>query len=418
MRLSELAHFTERQLEALTIADQKRYFLFGGARGPGKSYWLRWYLLRFLLRAYTVHQLKGVRVALACETFPALRDRQIEKIQREFLPLGLGDWHGGDFEYRLSAGNGGGVLCLRNLDDATKYQSAEFAAIGIDELTRDSRETFDILRGSLRWPKLERTQFVAATNPNGPGARWVRELWIEGKFPAYLDALRGEFAFLPALPDDNPYLSPDYLAELEALPDQLRRAWRHGDWYAMDDNPAALWKRATFDELRVTGAPELVRIVVAVDPAASALDESNETGIVAAGKAANGHVYVLGDWSLRASPAQWGSQAVTAYHQLKADRIVAETNQGGDMVEAVIRNVDGGVAYRGVRATRGKLTRAEPIAALYERGMVHHVGILRDLETQLTTWTPGETSPDRLDALVWAITELTGGVTIEGPLGV
>lgn len=230
VRFSELAHYTERQLAATEAADTHRFTLFGGARGPGKSYWLRWYILRFLLRCGE-RGITGVRAMLACEDFPALRDRQIEKLVREF-PRWLGEWVATVWEYRLAPAYGGGVICLRNLDDASKYQSAEFGIIGIDELTKNSEKVFNILRGSLRWPGIERPQFVAATNPNGPGAGWVRQLWIERQFPEHLAPLAGEFAFVPGLAKDNPYLPGAYWEELNTLPEGLRKAWRDGDWYA------------------------------------------------------------------------------------------------------------------------------------------------------------------------------------------
>lgn len=176
----------------------------------------------------------------------------------------------------------------------------------------------------------------------------------------------------------------------------------------LDDNPGALWKRRWLDDLRVNRHPPLVRIVVAVDPAVSANANSAETGIVAAGLGEDGHGYVLDDVSLSDTPAKWGAAAVTAYNTRKADRIIGEVNNGGDLVEANIRTVDADVSYKDVRASRGKLTRAEPIAALYEQKRVHHVGAFAQLEDQLCDWDPttGTKSPDRLDALVWALTEL------------
>lgn len=168
---------------------------------------------------------------LACEDFPSLRDRQIEKIVREFPPW-LGEWKASVWEYHLRPDFGGGVLCLRNLDDPSKYQSSEYALIGIDELTKNKESTFNLLRGSLRWPGLDKPQFIAATNPNGIGAAWVRALWIEKQFPDYLRPYANEFAFVPGLARDNPYLSDAYWEDLNMLPDALRKAWRDGDWYA------------------------------------------------------------------------------------------------------------------------------------------------------------------------------------------
>ncbi len=177
----------------------------------------------------------------------------------------------------------------------------------------------------------------------------------------------------------------------------------------LDDVEGALWTRALIDQHRVKVAPELKRIVVAIDPAITASDDSDETGIVVAGLGVDNHGYALDDLSLRASPDGWARRAVEAYHARKADRIVAEVNQGGDMVEYTIRTVDPRASIKKVHAARGKQTRAEPIVALYEQGRIHHVGVLPQLEEQMCNWVPGMDSPDRMDAAVWAFTELMLG---------
>ncbi|GAG01957.1 unnamed protein product, partial [marine sediment metagenome] len=146
--------------------------------------------------------------------------------------------------------------------------------------------------------------------------------------------------------------------------------------------------------------------VVAIDPAVTAKDSSDYTGIVVAGIDSNGEVFVLQDATMKGAPHEWAQQAVDLFKIYQADRIVAEVNQGGDMVEATLRAIDPSVPYKSVRATRGKLLRAEPVAALYEQDRVHHVGVFAELEEQQCTWIPGKPSPDRLDALVWAVTEL------------
>jgi predicted phage terminase large subunit-like protein len=170
-----------------------------------------------------------------------------------------------------------------------------------------------------------------------------------------------------------------------------------------------LWALAKIEETRVREAPPLRRIVVSVDPSTSSNKSSSEAGIVVAGLGYNGHGYVLDDLSDRLKPQEWAQIAVNGYHKHEADRIVAEVNNGGEMVELTIRTVDKSVAYKAVHATRGKYTRAEPVAALYEQGKVHHVGGFAKLEDQMTNWTPGEDSPDRLDAMVWALSELMLG---------
>ena len=179
----------------------------------------------------------------------------------------------------------------------------------------------------------------------------------------------------------------------------------------LDDNPGALWNHAQIDKDRVSKVPEMSRVVVGVDPAVTSNEDSDLTGIVAAGRDKQNppHFYILEDASLIDTPMGWATRAVKSYKTNEADRVVAEVNNGGDMVEAIVRVVDPNVSYIGVHATRGKTIRAEPIAALYEQGRVHHVGTFGALEDQMCDWDPltSKKSPDRMDALVWALTELS-----------
>lgn len=224
---ASLSNFTARQWQATRATETRRFVLFGGSRGPGKSRWLRWALLYHLLR-WNANGHHGVRVMLACESYPTLRERQAEKIRTEF-PSWLGVYLPSRTEFVLDDVYGGGVIALRNLDKPDKYQSAEFAAIGVDELPKNPERTFHVLRGSLRWPGVEETRFLAASNP-APG--WVRDYWIEHNFPTELQGVSSDFAYVPALPQDNPYLPESYWRELDTLPPVLRAAWRDGDWYA------------------------------------------------------------------------------------------------------------------------------------------------------------------------------------------
>ena len=174
----------------------------------------------------------------------------------------------------------------------------------------------------------------------------------------------------------------------------------------LDDNPGALWNRDIIDKHRVSKKPELRRIIVAIDPAVTSRATSDETGIIVAGLGTDGHGYVLEDVSMRASPDTWAKAAVAVYSKWEADRIIGEANNGGDMIESTIRTVDRSVSYRKIWATRGKQIRAEPIAALYEQGKVHHIGYFPVLEDEYCEWEPGMESPNHLDAAVWALTEL------------
>jgi len=188
----------------------------------------------------------------------------------------------------------------------------------------------------------------------------------------------------------------------------------------LDDVPGALWTRAMIEQAQIDVAPEMVRVVVAIDPAVTSGDDADETGIVAVGKGVDGRGYVLADASCRLSPDGWGRRAVSLYDAHGADRIIAEVNNGGDLVERVIRTVDSSVPYRAVRASRGKVTRAEPVAALYEQGRISHVGGFDVLEDQLCAFASdgymGSDSPDHADALVWAVHDLMLGES--GEVGV
>jgi predicted phage terminase large subunit-like protein len=178
----------------------------------------------------------------------------------------------------------------------------------------------------------------------------------------------------------------------------------------LEDVPGALWNHGIVEAARVSAVPELTRVVVAIDPAVTSGDDADETGIIVAGKDRNGDGYILSDLSGRYPPIEWARIAIPAYRTHNADRIVAEVNQGGDLVEQTIRTVDPNAAFTAVRASRGKVTRAEPISALYEQGRVHHLGVFPELEDQMCAFTPdvdrAAGSPDRVDALVWALTEL------------
>lgn len=177
-----------------------------------------------------------------------------------------------------------------------------------------------------------------------------------------------------------------------------------------DEAPGALWTRPMIDDLRVIEAPELSRVVIGVDPPGT---DRTECGITVAGLGKNGHGYILADYSLTGSPDTWAREVVTAYRDWKADRVVAEKNFGGDMVEYVITTADREhpISFKSVSASRGKAVRAEPIAAQYERGKVHHVGMFPKMELEMVGWEPNSNmpSPNRMDALVWALTELMLG---------
>ena len=202
-------------------------------------------------------------------------------------------------------------------------------------------------------------------------------------------------------------LAPSFLHEITERYEGTRLGRQELHAEILDDVDGALWNRDMIERARTSTMPDMKRIVVAIDPAVSSKETSAETGIIVAGVDEAGHGYVLEDVSKKGTPLEWASEAVAAYHRLKADRIVAEANQGGDMIRHTLDTVDRNIPIRLVHASRGKRVRAEPIAALYEQNRVHHVGSFPELEDQLCSWVPDiSNSPDRLDALVWALTEL------------
>jgi len=177
----------------------------------------------------------------------------------------------------------------------------------------------------------------------------------------------------------------------------------------IDKLDGALWSTQLIEKSRVKKLPDLQKIIVSIDPAVTSGANSDETGITVVGKTENSEYYVLDDQSGKMSPESWGRKAIEMFHKWDADYIVAEVNNGGDLVERLLKTIDSSVKYKSVVATRGKLVRAEPIASLYEQGRVHHMGVFPELESQMCTYTGERTrpSPDRLDALVWGLTELS-----------
>jgi phage terminase large subunit-like protein len=217
--------------------------------------------------------------------------------------------------------------------------------------------------------------------------------------------------------DNADNLSAKFIAEMRERYEGTRRGRQELYGELLTDVEGALVTQQMIDEARLTTMPDvaMVRIVVAVDPATTSGEHSDETGIIVCAKGIDGFGYVLADYSCKDTPDGWARRVAAAYETHNADRVVAEKNQGGDMVESVVRSVHPNIAYKGINARQGKRLRAEPVAALYEQGRIKHVGYFTKLEDQWTQWVPSPTSdsPDRLDALVHGMTEL-GLVSMSG----
>jgi predicted phage terminase large subunit-like protein len=320
--------------------------------------------------------------------------------------------------FRVQTSGGGFEIWVGGLNDdkaLEKILGAEYATVFINEASEVRYNAFTLLRSRLAQsvPMIGGGQlsqrFYVDLNPT-TRQHWTYRLWIDGVDPETQAAVDPDaYGHVVVNPMDNAAnLSAEYLTDLRSLPDRARKRFLEGKY--VEDVEDALWRRSMIK--RVSTLPPLRRIVVAVDPAVTNEPGSDETGIVAVGADAAGNAYVLDDASGKYSPHEWARMALAVYDGTQADRIVAEVNQGGDMVEHTIRAMRSSVPFRGVRASRGKVTRAEPIAALYERGKVYHAGEFPELEDQMCSMTTGFNakatgwSPDRVDALVWALSDL------------
>lgn len=339
-------------------------------------------------------------IALIAETQKDLEEVMVPRLLKISTP---GNVPSARFRpVRLTWPNGAQALGY-NGTEPDQLRGPEFDTAWCDELAkyRYARELWDMLQFTMRSGDDPRVMVTTTPRP----IPIIRELLAD----ASTRVTRGSTF------DNSDNLAPKFLDALREKYQGTRLGRQELNAEVLDDLPGALWTRAMFDSHRVKAAPPMARVVIAVDPSgtAGASDGGDSIGIVATGKGIDGRAYVLADRSCKLSPDGWGRQAVKAYHDFKADRIIAERNFGGAMVEHVIRTVDRSVSYKEVTASRGKVARAEPIAALYEQGRVSHVGSLADVEDQCCLIGPdgyiGEGSPDRADALVWALTELMLG---------
>ncbi|MDR0931435.1 MAG: phage terminase large subunit [Victivallales bacterium] len=398
---------TSAQREALKLLGGKsRYvLLFGGSRS-GKTFILVYALLVRAIRApgsrHAILRLhsNAVRQSVLMDTlpkvirlaFPQLKLKESSRDQLVRLPNGSEIWFGG-----LDAG-----------ERADKILGKEFSTIYFNECSEIDYTAVNTALTRLAQKTILANRAYFDCNPAGK-SHWSYRLFMEKidpetTLPVVFPRQYAAMLLNPAANAEN--LPAGYLEEtLAGLSERQRARFLEGVW--LDDIAGALWTQRLIDRNRVAIAPELVRIIVGVDPAVTGNANSDTTGIVTVGRSRDDHYYVLSDASCRGRPLEWAAAVSSEYERFRADRVVGEVNNGGELVETVLRSLNLNLSYRAVRATRGKIARAEPIAALYEQNRVHHVGRFTELEEEMTGFTPGSTiSPDRLDALVWAITQL------------
>ncbi len=231
VKFTELANFFPKQIEAQNASKRFKFVLFGGSVGSGKSRWLRWMMVYWLMKFFSKYKIQGIRAGLFCEDYVALNDRHLTKIRYEF-PAWLGDYNQQKHEFTLKPEYGSGIIAFRNLAEPENYLSVEFAIQGVDEINRNPKAVFDMLRSRLRWPGITDVKFLAGCNPLGEA--WVKNIWVKRLFPPE-EKEQYEFVFIPALPTDNPYLSQEYYKSLESLPENQRRAYLEGNWDAFDE---------------------------------------------------------------------------------------------------------------------------------------------------------------------------------------
>ncbi len=411
------ASFAPRQLEAIlslfdftargeqippqTAANGARWraWLFVGGRGAGKTRagaeWVRGLAGGFVDFA----DKPAGRIALIGETWADARDVMVEGVSGIVSAHGKWDRPVWEASRRRLSWRNGAIAQVFSAEDPESLRGPQFDAAWCDEVAkwRHAQEVWDMLQFGLRlgdWPRA-----LVTTTPR-PLAL-LKKLMNDPANIVTRASTRANAAHLP----------PDFLRAIEERYGGTRLGRQEIDGAIVEERADALWSRDMLERARIAVAPPLARIVVAVDPPAASHKRADKCGIVAAGVDADGLVHVLYDATLAAArPAEWAARATALYHELQADALVVEVNQGGDMVASVIAQADSSTPVVKVRATRGKYLRASPVALLYEQGRVRHVGAFPELEDEMCAFGPdgllNGASPDRLDALVWAIAHL------------
>ncbi len=381
------------------LSDWSLWLLMGG-RGAGKTRaGAEWIRARALGHGWCEPDFAG-RIALIGETFADVREVMIEGVSGLLAVHPKTERPRWTPTRRRLEWPNGAVAQAFSSEDPEALRGPQFDIAWCDELAKwtYAEETFDMLQFGLRLGHKPRQLITTTPRPVPLLKRLMKQAGTAiTHAPTKANAL---------------FLAPGFLETVVGRYGGTRLGRQELDGELIEDRPDALWSREGLEAVRIETSPEdLLRIVIAIDPPVSAHKNSDACGIVAVGLGRDGKAYVLADRSRRqAKPSDWAEAAIGLWHGLKADCLIAEVNQGGDMVTEVIASADPSVPVKQVRASRGKFSRAEPVAMLYDQGKIHHVGTYPDLEDEMADFGPGglstRRSPDRLDALVWAISEL------------
>lgn len=400
---------TRKQTEAVKMmgGPAKYILLYGGSRSGKSVIIIRQIFLRAAKEPGSRHLV--VRFAFN-HAKQSLWYDTIPKVLKLCFPVPQGAIIFNKSDWFIELWNGSQIW-IGGLDDKDRTEKVlgnEYATIFLNEASQISYSSYStVLTRLAQKTGLVNKVFIDCNPPST--LHWVYKLFVQHVNPDSNEAIDGSlYAHMRLNPDDNAdNLPDDYInSVLGMLSHRQQKRFRFGEF--IDDVEGALWSSDIIDRNRVDKAPELIRIVVAIDPSGTATQSSDEAGIVCAGIDASGHGYVLEDASGVFTPNQWATYGVRLLFKYEGNHIVAEVNQGWDMVKTIIHNIDPRVRVVSVAANKGKIARAEPIVALYERGMVHHVGSHHKLEDEMTTWDAREEkiSPGRIDALVYALTDL------------
>jgi PBSX family phage terminase large subunit len=377
-----------------------RYFLVTGSRGSGKSYTLNLFLLNLTYEeGHVILFTRWTMVSAFISIIPEFIDK-IELLNKE-----------DDFEItqnEIVNKKTGSKILFKGIKTSSGVNTANLKSIAnvttlvieeSEEIT--DQDVFDRIDLSVR-DKNKPNRVILVMNPSYK-SHWIYKRWI-AKPKADCTYIHTTYLH------NRQNLSKSFLDAAERTKSENLHRYNHlflGEW--LDDAEGMLWNREIINRSRVAVSPRFVRVIVAIDPAASSNMDSDETGIVVCGIDANKNGYLIEDLSGKYTPNQWGSLASQTAERVQADCIVAEKNQGGDMVTAVIRQYNQNTRVKLVTATKGKYVRAEPIYSMYEQGRIYHLGEFPILENQMITFDPDKgKSPDRVDALVWGFTELLG----------